>query len=249
VARVVLTQPLPRIAGIGRALRARGLSVLELPFARLVPELPPELASQVESADWVIVVSPAALTFLLDALQDRWPGRAGLAVVGPGSLASLQSRHLSGAPSSIVSPGTPPWDAASLINTPPFLAPDGLRCLVIRGDGGGELWIDSLRDRGALVKVLPIYRRRAVEPATEIIEALRSWTADVEPIDWVFTQTATIAGCRKLLGERFGTQRSERDRALVVHARIADEARAAGFHHVAMIEPGVEALASALESC
>ena len=248
MARVVLTQPLPRIAGIGRVLRARGLCVLELPLVSLEPEPPPDLASRVESAEWVIVVSPAALAFLLDALEDRWPGPAGLAVVGPGSLVSLQSRRLSAAPSSIVCPEMPPWDAASLIAARPFVAPEGLRCLVIRGDGGRESWIESLRDRGAHVEVLAIYRRRVVEPAAEVIEALRAWVVDVEPIDWVFTQTATIATCRNLLGERFGSKRSGRDRALVVHPRIADEARAAGFNRVAIVEPGVEALAAALES-
>ncbi len=248
MARVVLTQPQPRIAGIGRAIRARGFYVLELPLTRLEPEPPSDLSERVASADWVIAVSPAALAFLLDALEDRWPGQAGLAVVGPGSLVSLQSRRLSAAPSSVVFPEIPPWDAASLIATRPFVAPEGLRCLVIRGDGGRESWIECLRDQGAHVEVLAIYRRRIVEPAAEVIEALRAWVADVEPIDWVFTQTATIATCRKLLGERFGSQRSGRDRALVVHSRIADEARAAGFDRVAVVEPGVEALAAALES-
>jgi hypothetical protein len=61
-------------------------------------------------------------------------------------------------------------------------------------------------------------------------------------------QTATIAACRALLGECFGVAPPFRGRALGVQPRIAIEARAAGFQRVDTIEPGVDALAAALES-
>lgn len=248
MARVVLTQPQPRIDGIGRALRARGHDVLAFASSRLEARPAGDLEDRILASDWVIAVSPAAVGFLFDALRDRWPGEAGLAMVGPGSLSALHSRSLTRAPSSVLTPAEPPWDAAALISGEPFSSPAGLRCLVIRGDSGREDWIDKLRERGASVDVLPIYNRQMLEPSEDAIARLKTWMEQGESVAWVFTQTSSIAICRRILGLRFGEGGSGRHRALVVHPRIAEEARKSGFGRVDRVEPGIDSLAAALES-
>jgi uroporphyrinogen-III synthase len=248
VARVVLTQPHPRIEGIGLALGARGHDVLRLALSRLEPRTPDDLADRIRASHWVIAVSPAAVGFLFDALHDRWPGEAGLAMVGPGSKAALDTRHLIHAPSRVVTPAEPPWDAAALIAGEPFASPAGLRCLVIRGDSGREDWIDRLREQGAGVAVISAYHRLLLDPSPDLIERLHVWTSEPEPVAWVFTQASTITRCRELLGARFAGKVAGRHRALVVHPRIAAAAREAGFESVAIVQPGIESLAAALES-
>ncbi len=248
MARVVLTQPHPRIEGIGLALAARGHDVVRFGLSRLEPRTPDDLEDRICASDWVIAVSPAAIGFLFDALHDRWPGGAGLAMVGPGSKAALVSRHLIHAPPRVITPAAPPWDAAALIAGEPFATPAGLNCLVVRGDSGREDWIDRLRQRGALVAVISAYHRVLLEPSPDLIERLHGWIKELEPVAWVFTQTSTITRCRELLGARFAGSAAGRHRAIVVHPRIAAAAREAGFESVAIVQPGIDSLAVALES-
>jgi uroporphyrinogen-III synthase len=248
VARVVLTQPQPRVAAFTDKLQAQGHCPLELSFTRLEPNAPPDLARLIESADWVIAVSPAAVGFLLDTLEDRWPGPAGLAVVGPGSLAAVRSRPLRRPPPALLWPEAPPWDAAALMAQAPFREPAGLRCVVVRGDTGRDQWITSLRGVGAEVQVLPIYLRQSIKPASSSVDKLLGWLAEPQPLSWVFTQASTIGQCQSLVGEARLAQRLDFDRALVIHPRIAEAARSAGFERVSMLDPGLESLLAALES-
>lgn len=248
MARVVLTQPIPRITGIATLLRERGHQVLEWPVARLTPDPPPDLRSRIESSDWVIVVSPGALAVLFDALADHWAGKAGLALIGPGSRAELERRSLARRPAALRWPDGPPWDAAALMAREPFDRPGGLRCLVARGESGREDWIDRLRQRGAHVDLLSLYRRSPVEPSPLALAQLEDWRRQGQPVCWLFTQASALGHCSARLGQAFFAGRAAVDRALVIHPRIEAAARQAGFRQVILIEPGTEALASALES-
>jgi uroporphyrinogen-III synthase len=248
VARVVLTQPQPRVAAFTDKLRARGHCAVELSFSRLESNSPPDLARLIDSVDWVIAVSPASVGFLFDSLEDRWPGRAGLALVGPGSLAAVRSRPLRRPPPVLVCPEAPPWDAAALMAQAPFHEPAGLRCVVVRGDSGRDQWIASLRSAGAEVEVLPIYLRQPITPPASSVDTLLRWLAEPQALSWVFTQASTVGQCQSLVGEALLAQRIDSDRALVIHPRIAEAARSVGFEHVNMLDPGLESLLAALES-
>lgn len=248
MARVVLTQPIPRITGIATLLREQGHQVVEWPVARLSPQPPADLRARIESVDWVIVVSPGALSVLCDALADRWSGGAGLALIGPGSRAEFDRRSIDPPPAALRLPDGPPWDAAALIAREPFDQPDRLRCLIARGASGREDWIDQLRSRGAQVEALTLYRRTPVEPEPTALAQLGDWLQQSQPVCWMFTQTSSLGHCSARLGQSCFASRAGLDRALVIHPRIEAAARQAGFREVTVIEPGFEAMASALES-
>ncbi|MEN9773655.1 MAG: hypothetical protein RL322_725 [Pseudomonadota bacterium] len=248
MARVVLTQPQPRLAGLARALRARGHEVAECPFSRLEPLEVPGLVERIGSVDWVIAVSPAAIGFLFDALCDDWSSAAGLALVGPGSQRALEARALKRAPPRIVVPDQAPWDASALLRRRPFAAPAGLRCLVVRGEDGREDWIHSLRSAGAAVEVASLYRSATMRPADDQVQLLQAWMRDGHRVHWLFTQTSTLQHSLDLLGGALPDGCGRSDHAWVIHPRIAEAAARLGFASVRVIEPGPEALAAALES-
>lgn len=248
MARVVLTQPLPRVLRLARALESRGHEVLALPFAQIRPLPLKGLGALLSGHDWVVAVSPAAVEVLGEALIDGWPDGPGLALIGPGSQRSVLDSGLSIPPARLRVPLEPPFDAQGLIRLAPFDRPQGLRILVARGEGGREDWIDTLRARGADVGLLPLYSRDAHQPDADARERLAAWLRCDQQVSCVLTQASSVDHLLSLQesGGLVGTPGA--GRALAIHPRIAEAARAAGFPQVDLIEPGAMSIAAALES-
>ena len=261
MARVVLTQPLPRVARIAEGLRARGHEALELPFTRIFPVLDAQGAQQaraaIEGCDWVVLPSPAAVQAAAGLTGGRWPFAAGIALVGPGSLEAarecglvegslVEAGPVAGGARWIMPPG-PRFDADALAATPPFDAPAGLRVLVLRGESGSDDWIARLRERGAAVRVLAAYRREACMPGTGQVERLRAWAGEGAQVSFLLTVSDSVERLAALLREAGLFDWASRQRALAIHPRIAAALRASGWRDVRTIGPGESALAAALE--
>ena len=248
MARLVLTQPLPRVLRLARALESRGHEVLALPFARIRPLPLQGLDALLSGYDWVVAVSPASVEALGDALGGRWPEGPGLALIGPGSQRSVLESGLSVTPTRLRVSLEPPFDAQGLIRLAPFDRPQGLRILVARGEDGREDWIDTLRARGADVGLLPLYARDAHQPDPDVRERLAAWLRSDQDVFCLLTQASSVGHLLELQ-ESGGLVGADRvGRALVIHPRIAEAARAAGFSRVDLIEPGAMSIAAALES-
>jgi len=251
MARVVLTQPWPRVRGIEQRLRELGHEPLALPTSRIF-ELVDEpgvaaVAARLAGFDWVIMVSPAAVAAAARLTGGRWPRGTGVAVVGPGSLQAIAESGLAVDPDRVLRPGGPHFDADALIGTPPLRTPRGLRVLVMRGHDGSERWIARLRAAGAAVETCEIYRREPLEPDVAALAALRALLGGQPAPVFVFTQRDAVERVEALL-ERAGlAARAHEAPALAIHARIAAALRACGWIDVRAIEPGDRALAAALE--
>ncbi len=247
MARVVLTQPLPRVETLASTLVAQGHEVLTLAFTRVRSLGVGLLEARLAGFDWVVAISPAAIEELAVALSKRWPAGPGLALIGPGSVATLGRLGWEVPPDRVLAPAGPPFDAAALLRTAPLSRPSGLRVLVVRGDTGREDWIEALRRDGALVDVMALYERESVVPDSDSLEQLGSWLSSPTPVHCVFTQTGSVAALCALPEAAGLIDAQGQGIALVIHDRIAESARAAGFHHVRLIGPGEEAILAALE--
>jgi len=247
VARVVLTQPLPRVLALERALARRGHEVTRLSFTRIQARPMAGLAARLDAVDWVVAVSPAAVEALALALNDAWPERPGLALVGPGSLKALQQTGLRVPAARLSFPTEAPFDAGAMLSAGPLASPSGYRVLVVRGDGGRDDWIDSLRIRGAQVEVLSLYERQATAPEPEACARFGTWVADSVPVYCVLTQSSAAAALAALPEAAPLHRDASPVIALAIHARIAEAATVAGFHRVQLIDPGENAIAAAIE--
>ncbi|MCZ7562068.1 MAG: uroporphyrinogen-III synthase [Burkholderiaceae bacterium] len=251
MARVVLTQPWPRVCGIEQQLRELGHEPLALPMSRIV-ELVDDpgvagVAARLSGFDWVIMVSPAAVSAAARLTGGRWPEGTGVAVVGPGSLQAIAESGLGIDPGRVLRPDGPRFDADALIDTPPLRTPRGLRVLVLRGHDGSEGWIARLRAAGATVETCEIYRREPLEPDAAALAALRTLLGARPAPVFVFTQRDAVERVDALL-ERAGlAARAHEAPALAIHARIAAALQARGWREVRAIEPGNPALVAALE--
>lgn len=251
MARVVLTQPSPRVDRLERRLRELGHDPLALPLSRLVDRTTDrgvrELVARLGDFDWIVLVSPAAIGAAARLPDARWPVSTGIAVIGPGSLQALVDSGLPVEPGRVLVPAGPPFDADALIATAPLRAAQGLRILVLRGEGGRDGWIERLRARGAFVETCALYRREPIEPPQAALACLRAMLeAGPAPV-FVFTQVDAVVRLEALLAHAMLAARAHAAPALAIHARIAAALERSGWSDVRVIAPGDQALAAALE--
>jgi len=183
-----------------------------------------------------------------------WPPHARLAVVGPGSLRALADGLSCAVLADVIHPVGAPFDADHLIMQPGLRDCAGLRVLVLRGETGSERWIDVLRQRGAIVTVLGLYRNTPVEPGVGQRQALHAWLAShsaggAPPVCWLFSQAAVAIRCCAWLRATGQSALPDGHRALAIHPRIARTLADQGWRHVSLIEPGEASLLAAIESC
>jgi uroporphyrinogen-III synthase len=252
--RVVLTHPAPRGSALAAALRGLGHAVCELPLRRLRPltgeasaRAPLEAA---DAFDWLVFVSPGAVEAALPVLLARRGGwaREGIGLIGPGTESVLRAAGLTPAQTGRwVRPARAPYDAQALLATPPFDAPAGRSMLVIRGEGGRDDWIDTLRGRGARVQTVAVLRAEQVDPDPEALAQACAWLAasiSEEPVAFVFTMGDAIERLDPLLPAAGRATAI----ALAVHPRLVGRLGELGWSMARLLEPGEAGLRLGIES-
>lgn len=249
--RVVLTQPAPRIERIAAALRRIGHDVVQLPARRLVPVDGAagwaDGAQPLESRQVVIFVSPAAAEFALDALRRPWPAGVAIGAVGPGSVEAIRAHPAIGAAVRIVAPAQMPYDAESLMRDAAFAHPMGLNVLVVRGERGRSGWIERLREQGARVDTLALYRSEPVAPAADCVERVRAWAGEGARAAFVFTSVDAIDAFERQPRDTLAW--AHRQPAITVHPRLEAALRERGWTDPRVVEPGERGLVAGIESC
>lgn len=142
----------------------------------------------------VIFVSANAVRFGYQALA--WPKDAVIGAIGGATAAALTEKGAD------VTLRNREGSTSETLLHHPELDKDlsGQRVVIVRGNGGRELLADSLRERGAQVDYVEVYRREKPETATEAIEAERQALEGGE-IDFVSVMSlATFENLLSLLG-------------------------------------------------
>jgi uroporphyrinogen-III synthase len=252
--RVVLTHPVPRGSALAAGLRGLGHTVCELPLRRLRP-LTGEASARdpleaADTFDWLVFVSPGAVEAALPVLLARRGGwaREGIGLIGPGTESVLRAAGLTPAQTGRwVRPARAPYDAQALLATPPFDAPAGRSMLVIRGEGGRDDWIDTLRARGARVQTVAVLRAEPLDPDPVALAQACGWLAasiSEEPVAFVFTTGDAIERLDPLLPAAGRATAI----ALAVHPRLVGRLGELGWSTARLLEPGEAGLRLGIES-
>lgn len=243
---LIVTRPRPqceawlaRLAALG--VQARALPLIEIQPARDAAPVQAAWAGLAD-VDLAVFVSPNAVEqFFARGDGAAWPARTLAACVGPGSAQALAAH---GVPATLIV--QPAADAASLDSEHLWqqLATRrdwaGAQVLLLRGDGGREWLAERLVEEGAHVQAVTVYHREG--PRLDVAE--QALLADVlarpHAHAWLFSSAEAVG---HLQGMPLAGQR-----AIATHARIADAARAAGFHPVVLARPDPEAVTQALKA-
>lgn len=231
---ILVSRPRAQAASLCAAIRAEGGEPLAFPLIDIAPLAHSEglLASmeELDSAVLAIFVSGNAVSHALDFILARrsWPPSLAAATVGEQSAAALRVRGLHRV---IVPQGR--FDSEALLALPELAADRvaGGTVLIFRGDGGRELMADTLQARGARVLQVSCYRRMPPTDGAPLCRALAE--------DRLHALTVTSSEAVRNLCGLPGLDCLDALRALPVfapHARIAEQARAAGF--ACVIETG-----------
>ena len=238
--RVVVTRARAQASGLAATLRELGAEVVELPAIRIEPRLESdEVRRAVEAIGeyaLICVTSPNGADLLFEALDAasldaRALAGATVAAIGPGTARAL-ARH--GIAADVVPER---FVAEALVEALAATKVEGKRVLVARAAEAREVLPDALRERGAEVDVVALYKTVRDQPDEAAVEA-------AQDADYVtFTSSSTVTNLTEALGDRFPPSA----RVVSIGPVTSEAAHAAGLEvHVEAERHDIDGLLAAL---
>ena len=179
--RIAVTRPAEQAGALARMIEAEGGQAVLAPLLEIAAADDPRPLQQAIArlADYAcaIFISPNAIAHALPAIlaAGPWPARLQAAVIGPSSAALLASHGVT----QVVAP-LARYDSEALLDLPAMqrAAVCGKRILILRGNGGRDLLVQQLRERGAQVDAVSCYQRSAPRDGTAVASLLRDAALD-----------------------------------------------------------------------
>ncbi len=224
---VLLTRPRRESRMTAKAMAAHGIDCLRMPLqsTRRAPRsrgLDADL-NWAGMASVQIFVSRAAVAAAIAVAAGQVLTAANRIAVGRATAAMLQRHRLP----ALAAPGHAE-DSDGVLGLAPLLDVQGKRVAIWAAPGGRERIADVLRERGAEVRVVAVYRRLPCRPRAAALRQLQRTANRV-------VLTATSAALLDALDDALARQRmtSLRARPLIVaSARIAERAHDLGFRRI-----------------
>jgi len=238
--RVVVTRARAQASGLAATLRGLGAEVVELPAIRIESQIDSDEVSRavdaIHSYALICLTSPNGVRLLFEALaaaglDARALANATVAAIGPGTARELAARGIEAdvVPERFV--------AEALVEALADVEVSGRPVLVARAAEARDVLPEALRERGAEVDVIALYRTVREEPEPGAVEAAQS-------ADYVtFTSSSTVTNLTEALNGRFPAAA----RVVSIGPITSDAARAAGLEvHVEAERHDIDGLLDAL---
>lgn len=229
--RIINTRPAGQGDSLMASLARDGADPVALPMLRIETVLRDEALSQAvaahaDAALWVFTSVNAVAPFADLPQPIRWPPR--VAAIGRTTAAKLGALG--------VNAWTPADGSRSedLLADPRLGDVSGVQITLIGGEGGRGLLAETLRERGARVDTVAVYRRVAETPAASALtSALQS--AEVVLFTSAEAMSAWHASMRAADRPLDGP---DAPRWLVISPRLADHAKSLGYSDVPLMAAG-----------
>ena len=246
---VVVTRPARQAGGLCRRLRKAGAEVLRFPALEIVQPDNIEVEQSLLHAGWAqsdlaVFVSANAVRGARQLLARRHLPAGGpqVACVGPATARALV--RAGRAPDLVPEQS---YDTEGLLALPALQGDlQGLRVLVIRGDGGRELLSRTLRERGATVSRVSVYRRQRPQPDAQ--RTARVWEGERAPDVVTATSPQILENLLAMVPEGVAHERLLASRLVVVSERMIDTVSQTGFQKPPLVadNPGDAAVVACL---
>ncbi len=225
--RVLITRARMQVSSMSARLRQLGAEPIEFPTIEIVPPSDPQpvnaAIAKLETFDWIVFTSANGVSAFFAHLDDsgkdvRALGRAKIAAIGSATATELLNYSL----------------RADFVPEK-FIAEEVLAGLVERGIAGASVLLpraeearevlpDGLREAGANVEVVPVYRTIPAMPSASALARIRNGDIDIVTL----TSSSTARNLAKLLDGKIDAL------GLATVACIgpvtAETARKVGFH-------------------
>ena len=146
---IAVTRARPQASALAERLRDLGAKVVEAPAIRIEPIAAP--VPNAEMYDLLVLTSPNGVARLFDLVRDaRELSGPRIAAIGPGTAAALREHG--------IEPDVVPERAVAEGLVEALAGAKVGRALLVRGEEGRDVLPDALRERGAIVDVLAVYR-------------------------------------------------------------------------------------------
>jgi len=183
-------------------------------------------------ADVLIFVSANAAQYAFPLLPEQLPLDIGIAAVGSATARALTGNGLE--------PTLVPqrMDSEGLLALPALHEVTGQTIYILRGNGGRELLAETLRERGAQVHQVEVYRRELPQRRAAAANLVRGWEHLVQVV--VATSNAIVDNLFTLLGEE-GAEHLRTTPIIVVSQRMAEYVLGRGCEHVHVANSATDA--------
>jgi uroporphyrinogen-III synthase len=182
--KVLVTRPVHQSEPLCKLIAAEGGQAIRLPVIEIV-EMDDKKAlldcrELMDDLDIAIFISANAVEKTLPTLLAHFSSQLQLFAVGKRTTEILKNWGLT-----VLCPA-PPSNSEALLEMPQLQSVQGKNIVIFRGEGGRELLAETLRQRGALVNYVNVYRR--IQPPAP------AWITQVD----IITVTS-VEGLRHLL--------------------------------------------------
>lgn len=240
MATIIVTKPAEAGAALADALRAAGATVLFLPAFEIEGAADPVAArgvlAQLSGLDLALFVSPAAVRATRVLLPGNmiWPTATRIAAVGAGTALAARTALPLSPTATVLAPDTEAaeeapgsealWDVLRTLQPPPR------RVLILRAEQGREWLGERLRENGAEVHTLAVYRRTTrawthYADAADIAAALRAGATIVV----TSSEAAAVVRDNVVALRAVGAEDWPEPTLIATHPRVAATLRDAGF--------------------
>jgi uroporphyrinogen-III synthase len=240
---VVVTRPVGQATHLAEALVEMGAQPVLFPVLAIADVTDPapllDVAIRLEQYDWAVFVSPNAVDKALAVVlaHRQWPASVHVATVGRSSEEALARHGIH----NVVAPQER-FDSEALMELPPLQDMAGKRVIIFRGDGGRDLFGDTMKARGAEVDYVTCYLRS--KPALDPAPLLKLWS-DGRLDALTITSSEGLRNLYEMVG-KLGQSWLKKTPTFVPHARIAEQARALGLTRVILTGPADAGLLAGL---
>ncbi|MEO8674583.1 MAG: uroporphyrinogen-III synthase [Casimicrobiaceae bacterium] len=220
---ILVTRPARQAGAFAEKVATLGATPVIFPAIAILPPADPAPLARAHEVlgeyDFAVFVSANAVEYGAPDAR-RWPAALRTFAPGPGTAEALAAVGIPGARVPVAT-----FDSEGMLALPEFADPRGKRVVIFRGDGGRELFGDTLRARGATVDFVACYRRSApAGGARGLDEALLAGRVDAVTI----TSAEGLDNLWALVNEASRTAWRARP-TFVPHPRIAGHARGLGL--------------------
>lgn len=225
-ALVLVTRPAAQADHLCDLIEGHGGQALRFPTLEIQPiSVNPETITKALASDWLIFTSANAVNFALHAFGGKMPGLKlpRLAAVGQATARALETAGLR-----VDCQPEHEFSSEGLLNEPLMQTVVGRQITIVRGLGGREKLAQTLRERGAELVHLEVYRRsRPLSDPSALYAQLSKGRLAVSTV----TSGEALQNLLAMLDET-SSQLLRKLPLVVVSDRIAQLAQQLGFEKI-----------------